>query len=154
MKIVHRDVKATNILLDEKLTAKLSDFGASKLVLDDKTRLSTLMQGTMGYLDPEYLQSNTLTKKGDFYSFGVVLVELLTSENAIRFDKSKAERNLANLFVSTIEDKGLRALGPILDDEIVKDGNWEIIKKVGKLAERCLSVKGYERPTMEEVARM
>ncbi|PRQ29761.1 putative protein kinase RLK-Pelle-WAK-LRK10L-1 family [Rosa chinensis] len=102
MKILHRDVKATNILLDEKLTAKVSDFGASKLVLDDKTRLLTLMQGTMGYLDPKYLQSNTLTKKGDVYSFGVVLVEILTSENAVRFDKSKAERNLANLFVSTI----------------------------------------------------
>ncbi|XP_024158688.1 wall-associated receptor kinase 3 [Rosa chinensis] len=153
MQIVHRDVKATNILLDEKLTAKVSDFGASKLVPDDKTQLSTLVQGTMGYLDPEYLQSNTLTEKSDVYSFGVVLVELLTSENAVRFDKPEAERNLANVFVSIIEEKGLRALGPILDDEIVKDGNWEIIEKVANLAKRCLSVKGDERPTMKQVER-
>ncbi|PRQ55882.1 putative protein kinase RLK-Pelle-WAK family [Rosa chinensis] len=151
--IVHRDVKATNILLDEKLMAKVSDFGASKLIPDDKTQLSTLVQGTLGYLDPEYLQSNTLTEKSDVYSFGVVLVELLTSENVIRFDKTEAERNLANVFVSTIEKKGLRALGPILDDEIVKDGNWEIIEKVANLAQRCLSVKGDERPTMKEIER-
>ncbi|KAM5558459.1 hypothetical protein ABKV19_020252 [Rosa sericea] len=149
-RIIHRDVKATNILLDEKLTVKVTDFGASKLVPDDKTVVSTLVQGTMGYLDPEYLRSNTLTEKSDVYSFGVVLVELLTGENAVRFDKPEEERNLANVFVSTI-NKG--PLHPILDGEIVKDGNWEIIERVAKLAEECLSVKGDERPPMEVVER-
>lgn len=145
--IVHRDVKATNILLDEKFTAKVSDFGASRLVPEDETQLSTLVQGTMGYLDPEYLLSNTLTEKSDVYSFGVVLVELLTSKKAVSFDKPEAERNLANVFVSTVE-KG--PLDPILDDEIVKDGNREIILKVANLAERCLSVKRDDRPTMKD----
>lgn len=149
--IVHRDVKATNILLDEKLTAKVSDFGASKLVPDDETQLPTLVQGTMGYLDPEYLQSNTLTEKSDVYSFGVVLVELLTSQNAVRSDKPEAERNLANVFVSTMENKD--PLDPLLDPEIVKDGNREMIGKLAELAKRCLSVKGDDRPTMREVER-
>nr|XP_011462000.1 PREDICTED: wall-associated receptor kinase 3-like [Fragaria vesca subsp. vesca] len=149
--IVHRDVKATNILLDEKLTAKVSDFGASKLVPDDETQLPTLVQGTMGYLDPEYLQSNTLTEKSDVYNFGVVLVELLTSQNAVRSDKPEAERNLANVFVSTMENKD--PLDPLLDPAIVKDGNREMIGKLAELAKRCLSVKGDDRPTMREVER-
>jgi serine/threonine protein kinase len=150
MQIVHRDVKTTNILLDEKFTAKVSDFGASKLVPEDEDQLSTLVQGTMGYLDPEYLQSNTLTEKSDVYSFGVVLVELLTSRRALSFDKPEAERSLANVFVCAVED-GL--LKHILDEEVVKDGHFEIVESVADLAKRCLSVKGSERPTMRVVAR-
>ncbi|PRQ44210.1 putative protein kinase RLK-Pelle-WAK family [Rosa chinensis] len=150
MQIVHRDVKATNILLDEKFTAKVSDFGASKLVPEDQDQLSTLVQGTMGYLDPEYLQSNTLTEKSDVYSFGVVLVELLTSRRALSLDKPEAERSLANVFVCAVED-GL--LKHILDEEVVKDGHFETVEKVADLAKRCLSMKGRERPTMREVAR-
>ncbi|KAK9939334.1 hypothetical protein M0R45_016032 [Rubus argutus] len=150
MQIVHRDVKATNILLDEKFTAKVSDFGASKLVPEDQDQLSTLVQGTMGYLDPEYLQSNTLTEKSDVYSFGVVLVELLTSRRALSFDKPEEERSLANVFVCAVEDGLLRH---ILDEEVVKDGHFETVEKVADLAKRCLSLKGRERPTMRDGKR-
>ncbi|PRQ23248.1 putative protein kinase RLK-Pelle-WAK family [Rosa chinensis] len=148
--IIHRDVKATNILLDEKFTAKVSDFGASRLVPEDPNQLPTIVQGTMGYLDPEYLQSNILTDKSDVYSFGVVLVELLTSKKVVSFDRSEEERNLANVFVSAAK-KGM--LNPILDDEIVKDGNLEIIEKVANLAKNCLSLKGDDRPSMKDVER-
>nr|XP_011462033.1 PREDICTED: wall-associated receptor kinase 3-like [Fragaria vesca subsp. vesca] len=149
MQIVHRDVKATNILLDENFTAKVSDFGASKLVPEDQNQLSTLVQGTLGYLDPEYLQSNTLTKKSDVYSFGVVLVELITSQVAISHKKPEAERNLANCFVTSVEEN---RLAHILDLEIIKEGSFEIAEQVAHLAKRCLSLKGGDRPTMKEVA--
>ncbi|KAL6198497.1 hypothetical protein ACLB2K_028286 [Fragaria x ananassa] len=142
--IIHRDVKAENILLDDSYTAKVSDFGASRLVPSGQTAIQTLVLGTFGYLDPEYLQSNQLTEKSDVYSFGVVLVELLTS--IVALSKGKC---LTSIFLSSM---GEGRLNQILDDDIVNEGNIETIKRVANLAERCLRVKGEERPTMKAVA--
>ncbi|CAL8102318.1 unnamed protein product [Prunus armeniaca] len=147
--IIHRDVKSTNILLDETLTAKVSDFGASRLVPIDQAELSTMVQGTLGYLDPEYLQTSQLTEKSDVYSFGVVLVELLTRKKALSFDQPEEERNLAMYFLSALKEDRLLQ---VLDDCIVNEGNIEQLKEVSNLAKRCLRVKGEERPTMKEVA--
>ncbi|KAL6206474.1 hypothetical protein ACLB2K_023722 [Fragaria x ananassa] len=150
MPIIHRDVKATDILLDESSTAKVSDFGASRLVPLDQNQLSTLVQGTLGYLDPEYLLTNQLTEKSDVYSFGVVLVELLTSKVALSFDRCEEERSLASFFVRSIQEDRLKE---IIDDDIVNDGNVdETLKNMANLAKRCLRLKGEERPTMKEVA--
>ncbi|XP_012854914.1 PREDICTED: wall-associated receptor kinase 3-like [Erythranthe guttata] len=146
--IIHRDVKSDNILLDSNYTAKVADFGASKLVPQDQTQLSTMVQGTFGYLDPEYMQTNQLTEKSDVYSFGVVLLELLTGRGAIRFDKPEVEKNLSYFFLSLLkEDRILE----IIDDSIVGD-NYEQIMEVAKLAKECLNVKGEDRPSMKEVA--
>ncbi|KAJ1435761.1 Wall-associated receptor kinase, galacturonan-binding domain [Sesbania bispinosa] len=147
--IIHRDVKTANILLDENLTTKVSDFGASKLVPLDQTQLTTLVQGTLGYLDPEYFQSSQLTEKSDVYSFGVVLAELLTSKKALSFHRPEIHRNLSMYFVSSMNEGGLQQ---ILDNEIVSDANVEHIIEVANLAKRCLRLKGEERPTMKEVA--
>nr|XP_011462038.1 PREDICTED: wall-associated receptor kinase 3-like [Fragaria vesca subsp. vesca] len=150
MPIIHRDVKATDILLDESYTAKVSDFGASRLVPLDQNQLSTLVQGTLGYLDPEYLLTNQLTEKSDVYSFGVVLVELLTSKVALSFDRCEEERSLASFFVRSIQEDRLKE---IIDDDIVNDGNVdETLKNMANLAKRRLRLKGEERPTMKEVA--
>ncbi|KAG5584884.1 hypothetical protein H5410_045318 [Solanum commersonii] len=144
--IIHRDIKAVNILLDKNYTAKVSDFGASRLVFADQTELSTLVQGTLGYLDPEYLQTNQLNEKIDVYSFGVVLVELLTGRKALCFERSEEDRCLAQYFISSVE-KG--RLFDILDDNIVCDeGNAGQLKNVSMLAQRCLILKGDDRPTM------
>ncbi|KAF8039052.1 hypothetical protein BT93_B1558 [Corymbia citriodora subsp. variegata] len=147
--ILHRDIKSTNILLDENYTAKVADFGASRLVPLDRTQLTTLVQGTLGYLDPEYLQSSQLTEKSDVYSFGVVLAELLTGLRALSFERAESERNLSSYFASAI--KGER-LFEIIDSRVLNEGNPKEIKEVAMLASRCLRVKGEDRPTMKEVA--
>ncbi|KAJ9554241.1 hypothetical protein OSB04_018286 [Centaurea solstitialis] len=149
--IIHRDIKPANILLDDNYVAKVSDFGASKLIPMDRTELATIVQGTLGYLDPEYLQTNQLTDKSDVYSFGVVLVELLTRKTAISFDRLENERNLAMYFLSSLKEG---RLFQVLDEHLqLNDGNtFDEIINVSRLAERCLRVKGDERPTMKEVA--
>ncbi|EEF42063.1 wall-associated kinase, putative [Ricinus communis] len=147
--IIHRDIKTTNILLDATHMAKVSDFGASRLVPVDETQLSTMVQGTWGYLDPEYLHTNLLTDKSDVYSFGVVLVELLTSMKALSFDRPEEERSLAMCFLSSARK---RELFGILDSRIVNKKNKQQIEEVARLAVRCLTVKGEERPSMKEVA--
>ncbi|KAK3428181.1 hypothetical protein EUGRSUZ_F04287 [Eucalyptus grandis] len=146
--IIHRDVKSTNILLDANYTAKVSDFGASRLVPLDQAELSTMVQGTLGYLDPEYLHTSQLTEKSDVYSFGVVIVELLTGKKALSFDRPEEERSLAMYFLSALKED---RLFQIVEELIAHEGN-EQVKRVADLAKRCLKLKGEERPTMKEVA--
>ncbi|XP_022765897.1 putative wall-associated receptor kinase-like 16 [Durio zibethinus] len=146
--IIHRDVKLTNILLDENYNTKVSDFCASRLVPSDKTQVTTLVQGTLGYLDPEYLHTSQLTKKSDVYSFGVVLIELLTGLRVLSFERPEQERNLSMYFVSAVKG-GL--LLEILDRRVLNEKNIEQLKEVATLARRCVRVKGEERPTMKEV---
>jgi serine/threonine protein kinase len=147
--IIHRDVKTSNILLDENYMAKVSDFGASRLVPLDQKQLTTLVQGTFGYLDPEYFYINQLTEKSDVYSFGVVLAELLTGNEALSFNRPESDRNLALYFVSAIKEDRLLQ---ILEDNIVNEGNIQELKEVANLAKKCLSIRGEDRPTMKEVA--
>ncbi|KAF5795423.1 putative protein kinase RLK-Pelle-WAK family [Helianthus annuus] len=147
--IIHRDVKPMNILLDDNYVAKVADFGASRLIPIDQIELATIVQGTLGYLDPEYLQTNQLTDKSDVYSFGVVLVELLTGKKALSFDRPEAERNLAVYFLYSLKEG---RLFQVLDERLQLNDVPSEIDQVSRLAQRCLRVNGDERPTMKEVA--
>ncbi|KAJ7940926.1 Wall-associated receptor kinase [Quillaja saponaria] len=146
--IIHRDVKTANILLDESYTAKVSDFGASRLVPIDQTEFATMVQGTLGYLDPEYMLTSQLTEKSDVYSFGVVLAELLTGRKALLFNKPEEERSLAMCFLSYFKEN---RLFEVTESGIVDEGNIETVKEVARLATRCLKLKGEDRPSMKEV---
>nr|XP_043637621.1 wall-associated receptor kinase 5-like [Erigeron canadensis] len=149
MPIIHRDVKSTNILIDENYTAKISDFGASRLVPLDHDQVTTLIQGRLGYLDPEYFNTSQLTEKSDVYSFGVVLTELITGKKPIGVDRTNTEKNLAAYFVNSIEEN---RLFEIVEPRLVREGTLEQLQTIGNLIKRCLNSHGRNRPTMKEVA--
>ncbi|VAH37794.1 unnamed protein product [Triticum turgidum subsp. durum] len=146
--VYHRDIKCANILLTDTLTSKVSDFGASRSIAIDETGILTAVQGTHGYLDPEYYYTSRLTEKSDVYSFGVILAELLTRVTPVFHSHSSEVTSLASHFVSLIRDNRLL---DILDTQIVEEGGAEVAQVVARLAEACLSLKGEERPTMRQV---
>ncbi|URD83327.1 Wall-associated receptor kinase [Musa troglodytarum] len=148
MTIFHRDIKSSNILLDERNTAKLADFGASRSVSLEQTSIATAVQGTFGYLDPEYHQTGRLTEKSDVYSFGVILAELLTGKLAIPRQENNVVRHLVMDFLVALKEN---SLFKVLDPLVLKEGSREAVEKIARLVERCLKLSGNDRPTMREV---
>jgi serine/threonine protein kinase len=146
--VFHRDIKCANILLTDALTAKVSDFGASRSISIDETGILTAIQGTHGYLDPEYYYTSRLTEKSDVYSFGVILAELLTRVKPVFPSHESEITSLASYFVSQIRENRLPG---ILDQQIVEEGGGDDAEVVARLAEACLGLKGEERPTMRQV---
>lgn len=146
-KIIHRDVKSSNILLDENFEAHLSDFGIAKCLPTAKTHASTYVLGTIGYIDPEYARTSRLTEKSDVYSFGIVLLELLTGKKAVDNDS-----NLHQLVLSKADDNTLMEA---VDGEVsVTCMDISHVRKALQLALLCTKRHPSERPTMHEVSRV
>ncbi|KAM7514951.1 hypothetical protein LguiA_004534 [Lonicera macranthoides] len=149
-KVIHRDVKSSNILLDENWAAKVSDFGLCKIGPANQscTHVSTCVKGTPGYCDPEYFLTHRLTKKSDVYSFGVVLFEVLSGKPALDFRLPKEQRSLVARAQQGVQENNIHQL---IDPNL----NWEIcsnsLKAFVEIADQCLQSDPKKRPKMAEV---
>ncbi|KAJ0048128.1 hypothetical protein Pint_16516 [Pistacia integerrima] len=149
--IIHRDVKTNNILLDNNFCVKVADFGLSRFFPTNVTHVSTAPQGTPGYVDPEYHQCYQLTDKSDVFSFGVVLIELISSKPAVDITRHRHEINLSNMAINKIQNKALHEL---VDPTLGFDSDYKVRKMINAVAElafQCLQGEKEMRPTMADV---
>lgn len=145
--VIHRDVKPSNILLDDHMVAKLADFGISKVSPEYDTHVSTRPAGTAGYLDPDYFMRRQLTSASDVYAYGVVLLELVTGQEAI--DHSRLEEfNLIEWVKKRFRTSGIVA---IIDPLIEHDYAVESYNVLTKLGLQCASFDRMDRPSMKVV---
>ncbi|KAK9924880.1 hypothetical protein M0R45_033226 [Rubus argutus] len=148
--VIHHDVKSTNILLDEKWTAKVSDFGLSKMGMTamSRTHISTMVKGSFGYLDPEYYKRQQLTEKSDVYSFGVVLCEVLCARPALIRTAEKKQRSLAE-WTESCHRNG--EINQIIDPNLAGKIVVTCLDKYVEIAMSCIKDNGNERPSMNDV---
>ncbi|XP_061351333.1 probable LRR receptor-like serine/threonine-protein kinase At1g67720 isoform X2 [Gastrolobium bilobum] len=150
-KVIHRDLKSSNILLDKDMRAKVSDFGLSKLAIDGVSHVSSIVRGTVGYLDPEYYISQQLTDKSDIYSFGVILLELISGQEAISNDSFGANcRNIVQWAKLHIESGDIQG---IIDPALRKNYDLQSMWKIAEKALMCVQPHGHMRPSISEVLK-
>jgi len=145
-KVIHGDIKPANILLDDNLNAKISDFGISKLLSTDNTLYTTHVLGSIGYMDPLFARSGRLTSKSDVYSFGVVLLELITRRKAV----DGGQISLTENFTQALAKRN--KIREFYDVKVADENSLRILDGIGKLAAKCLAMEIEKRPEMKDVA--
>ncbi|XP_043723341.1 LRR receptor-like serine/threonine-protein kinase FEI 1 isoform X7 [Telopea speciosissima] len=148
--IVHRDIKSSNILLDQNLEPHVSDFGLAKLLVDEDAHVTTVVAGTFGYLAPEYLNSGQVTQKSDVYSFGVLLLELVTGKRPTDQSFVKKGLNVVGWINTLVREKRLT---DIVDRRCI-DADIETVQVVLDIATKCTDANPDERPSMKQVLQM
>ncbi|CAE6239133.1 unnamed protein product [Arabidopsis arenosa] len=146
--VIHRDVKSSNILLDEKFEAHLADFGLARLLRPYDTHVTTDLVGTLGYIPPEYSQSLIATCRGDVYSFGVVLLELVTGRRPVEVCKGKSCRDLVS---RVFQMKAEKREAELIDTTIRENVNEKTVLEMLEIACKCIDHEPRRRPLIEEV---
>ncbi|KAF3506379.1 hypothetical protein F2Q69_00005112 [Brassica cretica] len=149
-KIVHRDIKSSNILLSDKLEPRVSDFGLAKLLVDEEAHVTTVVAGTFGYLAPEYLQNGRATEKSDVYSFGVLLLELVTGKRPTDTTFVKRGLNVVGWMNTLLKEDRLEDVM----DKRCADVDEDSAEVLIEIAARCTAANPEDRPAMNQVVQL
>ncbi|XP_076954664.1 receptor-like cytoplasmic kinase 176 [Bidens hawaiensis] len=151
--VIYRDFKYSNILLDSDYNAKLSDFGLAKDgPVDGQSHVSTRVMGTYGYAAPEYMASGHLSERSDIYSFGMVLLEILTGRPCIDKTRPSNEQMLVDFAKPYLTSK--RMVLQIIDPRIEGQYSSDVAMRVAALAKKCLAIRPKYRPTADELVKV
>ncbi|KAL8255326.1 hypothetical protein R6Q59_033547 [Mikania micrantha] len=150
-KVIHRDIKSSNILLDRKWNAKVSDFGLAKLLGPEKSHVTTRVMGTFGYVSPDYASTGMLNECSDVYSFGVLLMEIVTGRSPVDYSRAPGEMNLVDWFRGMVASRRAEEL---LDPKINVQPSSRSLKRVLLVCLRCIDMDANKRPKMGQIVHM
>ncbi|XP_057454684.1 probable serine/threonine-protein kinase At1g01540 [Lotus japonicus] len=150
-KVVHRDVKSSNILLDRQWNSKVSDFGLAKLLHSDHSYVTTRVMGTFGYVAPEYACTGMLTEKSDIYSFGVLILEIITGRSPVDYSRPQGEVNLIEWLKTMV---GNRKSEEVVDPKLPEKPSSKALKRALLVALRCVDPDASKRPKIGHVIHM
>lgn len=150
-KVIHRDIKSSNILIDEEFNGKLSDFGLSKLLGEGKSHITTRVMGTFGYVAPEYVNTGLLNEKSDVYSFGVLLLEAVTGRDPVNYSRPAKEVHMVEWLKLMV---GSRRAEEVVDPEMEAKPTKQALKRALLVALKCVDPVADRRPTMGQAVRM
>ncbi|XP_022970673.1 probable receptor-like protein kinase At2g42960 [Cucurbita maxima] len=150
-KVVHRDIKSSNILIDDEFNAKVSDFGLAKLLDSRESHITTRVMGTFGYVAPEYANTGLLNEKSDIYSFGVLLLEAITGRDPVDYARPSNEVNLVEWLKMMV---ATRRAEEVVDMNLDVKPTTRALKRALLVALRCIDPESIKRPKMSQVVRM
>ncbi|KAL6543342.1 hypothetical protein OROHE_010862 [Orobanche hederae] len=150
-KVVHRDIKSSNILLDKQWHSKVSDFGLAKLIGSERSYITTRVMGTFGYVAPEYASTGMLNERSDVYSFGILIMEIITGRNPVDYSGRQGEVNLVEWLKTMVSNQKSEG---VLDPKLPKKPSMRALKRALLVALRCVDPNAQKRPKMGHVVHM
>ncbi|XP_062209695.1 probable serine/threonine-protein kinase At1g01540 [Phragmites australis] len=150
-KVVHRDIKSSNILLDQQWNAKVSDFGLAKLLCSERSYVTTRVMGTFGYVAPEYASTGMLNERSDVYSFGVLIMEIITGRSPVDYTRAPGEVNLVEWLKTMVTE---RRAEEVVDPKLAEKPSPKVLKRSLLVGLRCVDPDANKRPKMGHVIHM
>ncbi|XWS21215.1 hypothetical protein CRYUN_Cryun30bG0036400 [Craigia yunnanensis] len=150
-KVVHRDIKSSNILLDKQWNPKVSDFGLAKLLGSERSYVTTRVMGTFGYVAPEYASTGMLNERSDVYSFGILLMEIISGRNPVDYSRPQGEVNLVEWLKAMVTNRNAEG---VLDPRLPEKPSSRALKRALLVALRCVDPNAQKRPKMGHVIHM
>ncbi|CAO2817777.1 unnamed protein product [Amaranthus hypochondriacus] len=150
-KVVHRDIKSSNILLDKQWNPKVSDFGLAKLLASERNYVTTRVMGTFGYVAPEYASTGMLNERSDVYSFGILLMEVISGRNPVDYSRPPGEVNVVDWLKQMVSSRNAEG---VLDPKLPEKPSSRALKRVLLVALRCVDPNAQKRPKMGHIVHM